>query len=127
MRYMLMLIVVLSLSACASQPKCVRVAYYDYGDVGCIQHIYQFKGKYYPGDLGNNKGLVLVDKYLGDGNTSMFEQCADPADLAGGWYSVLIDEGKGTWVLTGEGYKGVIDVLPNSITQKSLSIIVAPK
>jgi hypothetical protein len=124
MKLLLILAATLMLTACASQPKCVRVAYYDYGNVGCLQHIYQFQGKYYPGNLGNNKGMIIADKYLGDGNASMFEQCTDPADLSGGWYSVLIDEGMGTWVLTGEGYRGVVDVLPNSIVQKSLFRIV---
>jgi hypothetical protein len=119
--------VALALSACASNPKCVRVAYYDYGTEGCIQHIYQFSGKYYPGQIGNNKGLVMVDKYLGIGNVSMFEQCADPADLSDGWYNVLIDEGQGTWVLSGEGHKGVVTVVPIAITQKALSRITAPK
>ena len=122
MKLLIILLAVL-LSACSTQNKCVRVSYFDYGDIGCIQHIYQFSGKYYPGKIGNNKGMVLVDKYLGDGNTSMFGQCADPADLSEGWYSVLIDEGRGTWVLDGEGYGGNIIIRPSVITQKALSVI----
>jgi hypothetical protein len=117
----------LLISACASSPKCVRVSYFDYGDIGCIQHIYQFQGKYYPGALGNNKGIVLVDKFLGDGNSSMFEQCKEPADLKEGWYTVTIDEGKGTWILNGEGYKGQIDIFPNVVTQTALSKVIKSK
>lgn len=117
MKLLILLFAVL-LSACSAQNKCVRVAYFDYGNIGCIQHIYQFQGTYYP-----NSKIVITNKYLGDGNTSMFEQCTNPADLSEGWYSVLIDEGMGTWVLNGEGFKGKVDIFPNAITQKALAKI----
>ena len=54
---LLILLFAILLSACSAQNKCVRVAYYDYGNEGCIQHIYQFEGKYYPGAIGNNRGM----------------------------------------------------------------------
>jgi hypothetical protein len=120
MNMLLIIILALMLSACATQPQCVRVAYYDYGTDGCIQGIHQFSGKYYPGSVGNNKGMVFIDTYLGDGNRRMFEQCDDPANLADGWYYVFFDVGQGTYILSGEGHGGMVDIVPNYIPQKTL-------
>lgn len=123
LRLLIMLIVAFVLSGCGSGKKCVRVAYYDYGDNGTFQHLYQFKGTYTPYRFWIYDGIVTVGAYLGEGTRSMFEQCADPAVLDG-HYPVLIDEGQGTWVLNGRGFGGSIDIMPNSIPHKFLAKVL---
>jgi hypothetical protein len=116
-------LIFMMLLGCASDPGCVRVSYYDYGDVGCLQHVYQFRGKYYPG----HGGIIVVDKYLGDGNRSTFEQCSNPADMPANIYPVIVEDGLSSWVLSGDGYKDFVDVVPHIITQKALSRLTSPK
>ena len=140
----LIILLLFLLIGCASMPanaKCVNVAYFDYGDKGIFQHLYWFEGYFYDEPFWEYKGMVLVNKYIGEGSASILEKkgCKNLLNIPEGFYSVHIPDGLsnpekqkqcvpgwcGVHILRGEGWQtwGIV-VSPNYIPQKHLKQII---
>lgn len=91
------------MAGCAIAAECTDVAVYDYGDNNCLQGIHWFQADYHDKPVMQYNGIAIATKYLGQGTYEQVEHCEDPV-LLDGWYSVTINDGQATWVLTGEGW-----------------------
>jgi len=119
MRYFI-LSLCLFLAACSNTPKCTNIALYDYGEAYNTVAIHWWEAEYRDYPFFHFDGLVIAKRYLGQGTYSQIDHCKDPVFLDGGWYSVNIDDGQGSWILVGQGWGKMVDVKPNSIRPKDL-------
>lgn len=127
--------------SCVSTPKRVDVAYFDYGDEGIFQHLYWFQGDLYEESFYIFKGVVIVDKYLGEGGFKFRNGVKNPERVKEGWYSVHIPDSLGypdkqakcepgycgDYILHGQGFGDAIFITPNNIPQKHLKRITKNK
>ncbi|HDH51246.1 MAG TPA: hypothetical protein ENH31_00480 [Nitrospirae bacterium] len=126
MKYII-IILLLFLSSCAHAGRCVDVSYFDFGSQGRFQALHVFHGTLYDTTLPDYDGLVIVDKYLGEGASKFGNKygCEEKLDLQG-WYAIVthLPNDEGAWVLDGRGWgkMGVV-VIPNFIPQKHLKEI----
>lgn len=111
----IVLIIILLLCGCAPRHGCTNIAMYDYGESHRAIHVYWWEAEYTKMNIIGLDGMVMANRYLGEGSSKDVELCEDPVVLDG-WYSVGIpDGGQGEWILVGQGYRNQVDVRINTI------------
>jgi hypothetical protein len=121
-KYIAIILFSLSLMSC-SYPKCINIAYYDYGDVYLLKHVYWFQGEIYKNDFLHDRGLVIVKRYLGEDPNHKDMTCKNPSTYIG-YCDIIINEGEGSWILHGMCDGSEVDISPNIIRQRNLKNLI---